>query len=426
MPEQIGAQPDRLPHSSTIERVVKQVEVQVWRLPWITGAQPQLSLAQRKVEALAHPYPYWAQVVLPPHRSIGGVVAHENNQVVLERRLRCREAQRNGSRGDLVGVQRIAIASAPGHGNIGMVSQIAPDTRQVLNDRYAEPPQLAGGPNAGQGKDVRRPDCARTEDYLIAIYGELAAIFGYAQAHRSTALKDDAMHETIGLDGQTRTVARRIQIAYRRAHARTPIHVERQRPHTRRIGQVVVLAVSETGVQASPVEGLLLRFPFRGLMPARYYRPGSAMQFVIEVLVRLQLSQVRQHLLVLPFRIAPARPPVEVVRHSAQKLGVVHGAGAAGNFAARDVNVGAVCGSGTEIPHLLALPDGGACAKDIPNGVRHAAPVGIVSARIQKQNGAMRVLRQPCREDRACRTCSHDDMVISLVHFHPVPARTIS
>ena len=79
-----------------------------------------------------------------------------------------------------------------GHGHIRVVSQIAPNSGEVLRDGYAQLPQLVGVANAGQGEDVRASDCARAQDYFFPVCGKLFAAANRPNSNRSAPFNDYA------------------------------------------------------------------------------------------------------------------------------------------------------------------------------------------------------------------------------------------
>ena len=230
------------------------------------------------------------------------------------------------------------------------------------------------------------------------------------------ALEGDSVDQAVGPDGQSGSIARRVEVADCRTHTHAAVDVEGEGPYARGARSIVVRAVGEPGVAACPIEGALLRPPFVGPIPAADDGSVQPMKLVREVLVRFQLSQVRQDLFEPPLGVAPLRPPIEVLRHSPEKLGVVDGAGAARDPASRDIYLGLVRGPGAKTPHVFAVPGSRPGPVGVPHQIGHSLRRGIVCSGLQKQDGPAVVFRQTGRQDRTCRTRPDDNVIVSFIH----------
>ena len=161
-----------------------------------------------------------------------------------------------------------------------MITKIAPDSREVLYNGYIQLPQLVPGPNTRQSQDVRRTYGTGTEDYLIAIDGKLLMTADYAQAYRSMAFEDDPQDKAVGSDGQTLSIACRIEVAHRRTDTHAAGDVEGKGPYARGVRLIMVRAVGEPGVSTCSIEGELLGAPFIGLIPATADGAIRTMEFI--------------------------------------------------------------------------------------------------------------------------------------------------
>ncbi len=240
---------------------------------------------------------------------------------------------------------------------------------------------------------MRRTNGTGTEDDLLAIDGMLLVSADDPQSHCSTALEDDPDDKAMGADGQTSSIARWVEVAHGRTHAHAAVDVEGKGPDARGIRLIVIRAIGEPSVSTCPVEGVLLGAPFVGLMPAAAYGAIRTVEFISEVSVRLQLSQIGKYLLVPPLGVPPLRPSVEVLRHSAKKLSVVDSAGSTRDPSTRDIDPGVVRGSGAKIPNVSAIPDCLPGPVGVPHHVGHLLKCRIVPSGFKKQNRPVTVFR---------------------------------
>ena len=215
----------------------------------------------------------------------------------------------------------------------------------------------------------------------------------YSQSYRPMALEDDPGDKAVGSDGQAFSIASRVEVANCRTHTHAAGDVEGKGAYARGVRSIMVRAVGEPGVSACPIEGALLGAPFVGPIPAATDGAIRTMEFIWEILVGFQLSQVGEYLFVPPFGVPPLRPTVEILRHSSKKLSVVDSAGAAGDLPARDIYPGLVRGSGAIVPCVSAIPDFFPCPVGVLHRIGHPLRRGIVFSCLKKQDRPVTVFR---------------------------------
>src|SRR6185437_5993789 len=128
-----------------------------------------------------------------------------------------------------------------------------------------------------------------------------------------------------------------------------------------------------------------------------------------------ELAIKRQDLGKTPFRVAPRRPFVEILRRAAQRYMAVDGGGTAGNLAPRIRDFAIGTDLGDEAPVVRTSGDPG--AQEIVGALLDGRVIG---AGFDQQHTAVGVLAEAGGEHRAGGTRTHHDVIIihdRLVRF---------
>ena len=305
----------------------------------------------------------------------------------------------------------------PEHLHLWVVSKVLPNTRKLVNDRYAYLDQVMRRPYPREQEYLRRADWTSAQDHLIAICSEnLVTAFDF-DTRCPIAVEHHAVNEAVPSNRQIESVARLPQVAYVRAPANPIGMVEWGRTHARRVGVVMVRAVREAIGAAGIVESLLVDEPFVRLESSHDDGPVRAVKVVRKVCVCLQLAKRRKKLLKAPLVVSPRSPSIVVVGYTPQKYHGVDCGGPAGDPSPRDQHWHGVVGRpGHEGPPMLA--------GDI---VHHAelfytvavfdfvweqVDVGVVGPGLEKQDRDIRVLGQTSSQYGPRGTRSYDYVVI--------------
>ncbi len=320
--------------------------------------------------------------------------------------------------------------------------EVLADPGQGRGDLDAVLAQLLGPADAGEQQQLRRLDRPGGHEHLApGPYGvqpgrgdaAVAVPDGPAGELRG-GLELDVLHARagvpveeqpgalrVGAQGQVRPVERGLQIGGQRALAAAVGHVD-----------VVPAGAEEAAPGPVGVEvGDLLVPQFDGRVDEGAGDRVGAVQPGVgdplgaagagggggDVLLALQQGEVREHVLVRPAGRALVGPVVEVRGVAPDVHHDVEVAAAAGGLAARLVGAAAVepglRGAGVAPVH-------GAAEELVPGGrvVHLGRDPG--AARLQDEDGGVRVLGEPVREHAARGARSHDDVVV-LFHAHLCP-----
>ena len=177
----------------------------------------------------------------------------------------------------------------------------------------------------------------------------------------------------------------------------------------------MVWAVGEASISGGLVEGALVGGPLILGMTTAHDRAVIAVEFVSEVLVGFHTFEVGKNLVERPLVVAPFRPSVIVLADAAEELGVVDGAGTAGDLAAGYIHVGLGGGASAEVPDVLGVINGPAAVGQ-PDLFGDAFEFREVAAGFEEEDGAVGVFGESGGEGCSGGTCAYYDVVV----FHGV------
>src|SRR5262249_31194898 len=99
---------------------------------------------------------------------------------------------------------------------------------------------------------------------------------------------------------------------------------------------VLVRIIAKIGVHTSPVKGQGLRHPLVPLIAAYRDWTALAVEFPAKIAVVFHLAEIRQHLLIRPFGVAPGGPVIIILWNATVQYLPIDGARTAGGLATRD------------------------------------------------------------------------------------------
>src|SRR5262245_3226553 len=182
---------------------------------------------------------------------------------------------------------------------------------------------------------MRRTNSTSTENNLIACYHKGFAATLDLDPGGTCAVKQEPMHQTVGLNRQVQPMPGLTQMTDGGAVANPVGVVERGRADSGRFRMVVVCAIGESGGATRLVEGDLAREPGMACKPMRDDRASVAMELIGEILVIFQLAKVGEQLLEAPLIVAHGGPGVIILRYPAQEDLAIDGAGTARHLTTR-------------------------------------------------------------------------------------------
>src|SRR6266853_2955892 len=100
-----------------------------------------------------------------------------------------------------------------------MIPQVLPHAWQVVHHRYANALELRGRTHTGQQEHMGRANGTTAHDDLLALKCEALTTAFDLHAHGALALKQEAPHHDIALDGQVHPVPGRSQVSQGHADA---------------------------------------------------------------------------------------------------------------------------------------------------------------------------------------------------------------
>ena len=100
-----------------------------------------------------------------------------------------------------------------------MIAKVLADPGQRMAHGYTEATQGVGGTDTRQHKELRRGDCASANDNVSTLHGKLFIPTLDFHAYCLQAIKQDAGHVDVSLDGKITPVAIRVDIGESRALA---------------------------------------------------------------------------------------------------------------------------------------------------------------------------------------------------------------
>src|SRR5215475_10151870 len=150
---------------------------------------------------------------------------------------------------------------------------------------------------------------------------------------RPVALKQNALHQTVGSDGEVQAVPTRVQVAESSTKADAVVIVRDRRAYTRSAGAIVVRTLRKASGPAGVVEGPLSRMPCRWIGMVHKDRALGAMIVIVKVHVGLDLPEVRQDLLEAPLVVTARGPGLKIFGYAAVEGRGVDGARAASDLA---------------------------------------------------------------------------------------------
>jgi hypothetical protein len=147
--------------------------------------------------------------------------------------------------------------------------------------------------------------------------GERLIATVHDDSHRPVALKQNAVHQTVGSDGEVQAVPTRVQVAESSTEADAIVIVRDRRAYTRSTGAIVVQALRKAGGPAGVVEGPLGRMPHCSVGMVHKDRAFCAMIVIVKIHVGLDLPEVREDLLEAPLVVAASSPGLKIVGYAA-------------------------------------------------------------------------------------------------------------
>ena len=227
------------------------------------------------------------------------------------------------------------------------------------------------------------------------------------------ALEQQTFGERVGLDGQVRPSARRVEIAERGAHA--PAVADRGLGHADPVLRraVVVLGVADADFPGRLDQLVVDRAGF--VVLSNLQRAGAAAIFFIAVpLVAFHVAEDRQHLPIAPAAIAELRPGVVVLRLAAHEHHAVDRRRAAQQLAARHRDA-ALAGRRLGLRGIEPVRPG--IIDQLGEADRDPRPGMAFAPGFQHQHPVFGIGAQPVGEHRAGRPGAHHDVIENLL-FH--------
>ena len=130
--------------------------------------------------------------------------------------------------------------------------------------------------------------------------------------HRPIALKQNAVHQTVGSDRQVQAVPARVQVAESSTEADALMIVGDRRAYTRSARAIVVWALRKARGAAGVVEGPLGWMPRCAVGMVHKDWTLGTMIIIVKVNVGLDLPEVREDLLEAPLVVAASGPGVKI------------------------------------------------------------------------------------------------------------------
>ena len=225
--------------------------------------------------------------------------------------------------------------------------------------------------------------------------------------HRPVALKQHAVHQTVGSDGEVQAVPTRVKVAESSTEADAIVIVRNCRTYTRSAGTIVVRTLRKAGGPTGVVEGPLGRMPRRSVGMVHKDRALCAMIVIVKVHVGLDLPEVREDLLEAPLIVTASGPGLKIFGYPSVERRGVDGTGAASDLPPGHGHRRCLRGgSGDELPIVLAGQEGEGMAGQRPQGRCTYAGVkakldligkmvkpGVVRPGFQKEHGPLWILR---------------------------------
>ena len=401
-----------VPQPLAVELFLQVVVVQVGLLVRVGGLELQLARAHGQVDGNRGADAQRLHAVAAADDLLGGKGREDHYHVVAQVGAfgGVLEARLDPGRET---VELEARLGAPGDGHDGMVAEVLADAGAVVNHGDAEAAQVLGGADAGEHEQLGRGDGAAAEDDLIAFHGEdLAAGFDH-HAGRLIAVKQDAVDGAVGADGQVEAVTGHVEVAQGGAPTDAVGVIEGRGADAGGIRAVVVVGMGEAVGAGGVVESGLSREPLLALETAGDDGAVVAVEVVGEVGVRLQAAEAAQQVLEAPLVVAHGGPGVVVLGDAAQEHLAVDGAGAAGDFAAGNHDLGVLSGAVSgELPVVIAGHDVGGGGVAELHLIGQVLEVGVVGSGFQQQHRSVGVFAQPGGHDGTGRAGADDDVVV--------------
>ena len=277
------AQMNALAQPFQVERIAEIVVVKRRLRIRIGGCDAQLARGQRQVDAHAH-----------NQQALFGVEAHNLNHIVAQMGCFGGVAQRHLlSAHAFRGNGKIGLA-APARMHGGMIAQVLAHARQIQARGYAHPPQIVRRAYAGQHKQMRRSHRPGAQHHFIRLCAKEFAAALHFHAHGAAAARSrriigeqDAARGAVGLDGEVEAVARRIDVAQRRAPADAVGIVQRIGADAGGVRVIVVRIGGKAGGDAGVVEGELVGQQAFNRVPLRQNGAVAAVKIVLKIQIRL-------------------------------------------------------------------------------------------------------------------------------------------
>ena len=222
------------------------------------------------------------------------------------------------------------------------------------------------------------------------------------------ALEEDAADEALGPDGEVGPLTGRQQVGDRGGEPQAAASVLRERADARGLWMVVVGDLGEAETPADVEEGALGRNQLVSAPATDRDRATTPVELIRPFRVVLEATKMRQHPRPTPGIVAQRRPLVVVRRRAAQRDRGIDSRRAADHPAPRIGNRPPRHGLGGQFPVVLAQRHPPAVAEVVRGRLERC----VVRTRLQQQDAARRILRQPSREDRPGGTATHDDVVV--------------
>src|SRR5262249_17988274 len=166
---------------------------------------------------------------------------------------------------------------------------------------------------------MRGTNSASPENDLIARHDKGFAAPLDLNSGGPLAVEQEAMYQTVGLNGQVQPMPGLTQMTDGGAVANPVGVVERGRADTGGFWVVVVSTIGETGSTTRFIESNLAREPGIARKPVSDDGAIIAMEFIGEILVIFQLAKVGEQFLEAPLIVAHGGPGVIILRHPAQE-----------------------------------------------------------------------------------------------------------
>src|SRR4029453_12014952 len=140
-----------------------------------------------------------------------------------------------------------------------MVSEVLADARHILHHGNAQAPELCGWPHAREHEELGRSDSPGTQDDVRTGDGIRLLATVHGDPHRPVALKQNAVPQTVGSNGEVQAVPTRVQVAESSTEADAIVIIRDRWTYARSAGAIVVRAFRKASGPAGGVEGPLGR-----------------------------------------------------------------------------------------------------------------------------------------------------------------------